>query len=202
MLDSRPSRLRPAVGKNDRVVVALLQLLDTRGDISAKLGRLDVRPRASEKRPAPQAARADTRAGRQSRQRVFRPAEQRVTRIFTLHNRNEIDPGLQQGREILEAMNRDVDFARAQRAIDFLGEEGAPVNGPEGHIVAHVAFGADMHQLNRGRAGLAADEPGHMPRLPQSERRCACADAERARLRHGSTLTSDPAAIALRLRPR
>ena len=75
-------------------------------------------------------------------------------------------------------MHGDVDLVREQRAIDLLREERAPIDGPQRHVRAHVAFGLDVHQLDMRRAGLRTNELCHAIGLPKRQRRSARADAK------------------------
>ncbi len=113
-------------------------------------------------------------------------SQQRVAGIFAGERSGEHYIVLQQGREILEAVDRDIHFARKQGAIDFLREKRAATDSPQRHVRPNISLGANVHQLDRRSSGLRADQSGHMFCLPQSQGGGAGPDSQSACGAHGS----------------
>ncbi len=166
---------QPGRGQNDRVVLTFVQLSQTRIQVAANVGNLQVRPHDAQLRRSPQRRRADARASSEVRQPS---ADDGIPRVLALRYRRQNEASRQIGRHVFQAVDRQVDRAVQQRLFDFLGEEPLGPDFRQRHVEDFVASGVDNLQTRLDTEALQSRlDPA---RLPQSELRTPRADGQHA----------------------
>src|SRR5262245_3560874 len=95
----------------------------------------------------PEATRSDRCPGRQIlKLRTIR--HKRVSRIFALRNRTEIDSNGELKGNILHAMNGKIDPTVEECFVDFLGEKTLATDLGERHVENLVPSRADRNEVN------------------------------------------------------
>src|SRR5262245_1774982 len=86
--------------------------------------------------------------------------------------------GYGNGRQVLQAVHRDIDAVVDQGVLDGLGEDAEPAQRLQGAVLLAVPVGFDDHDLDRPRVEDRPQAVGDMVRLPQSELTAAGAEPE------------------------
>ena len=170
-------------GEDSGVVLAFLHPAHPRRHVAAQVDELEVGAIAREKRPPSQAARADATAGRQGHEAGASAApagEPDIARILALEHRGERQPRRQLGRQIIQAVHREVHMARGERLLDLLGEERLAGDLRKRPVENVIPLGADLEDLDLRRAVEAGEKSRDMVCLPECQLGATGADAERA----------------------
>ena len=175
--DQLANAIRPAKpaqsgrGKHDRVVLAFVELAQSRVHITAQCFRDQAAAERMKLRRAAKRTGSDFRAALKLGERS---PDQSVARIFALRNRRKRQARRQLGGNVLQAVHGDVDRASEQRFLNFLGEQTLSADLGQRDILNPVASGLDDFEA---RLDAPFGEPGRdVSRLPESELGTARAD--------------------------
>jgi hypothetical protein len=161
-------------GQEDRVELALTPPAQTSVDVAAKIDHGEVRPDLLEESTPAQAGGAHAR-GRGQGVEARPRRNQGVARVGALQHRDESEAGRQFGRDVLQAVDGQVDLAREQRLFDLL-EEGPLARNRRKRAARPVAGGRDVPQ---GRFVAERLEPRlHVIGLPSREEAAPRSDAD------------------------
>src|SRR5947209_8178745 len=166
-----PGRLEPRPREQRGVAPGAsgFHLLHSRRHIAAQRHDLEVGTEVAELRDAPQARSPDPAAGRElgDRDDAVQAGHQRFGPIGPGRDGAQREPIRQPPRQVLERVHGDVDAAREQRLLDFLGEEPLPLELVQRPVYVGVAARLDDHELDHH---AAARQLGPHPfRLPQGQ---------------------------------
>ena len=154
--------------EHDRIEITGAQLPQTRVDVPAQLGDLEIGPDREQLRAPAEAGRADARTFRKRLERAR--ADEHVARVLRGRDRRDLEPVGQPAGNVLRAVDGEVDLLREKRFLDLLDE--ARLVGDRTR--ARVARGPDRNEL-----GLGAERAGDRSGLRQRKRAAAGAYPER-----------------------
>lgn len=120
--------LQAGCGQNDRRVIAAIEFRQTRVQIAAQRPHFEVRITHAQHGLAAQAGGADHGAGRQCGERVVLVGDQRVARIFALHDGGQRKAFGQLHRHVFERVHGEVRAAVGESGFQFLHEEALTTN--------------------------------------------------------------------------
>ena len=159
-------------GQNQDVEIALLEFAEPSLHVAADILHLQVRAGVQQLGPSPQAARADARPGRQPQKgaggfffsqgrRIMRDRKMTLAPFFSTDQRvgggSPLRYGGQNqsrrhaGRQVLEAVNGQIDPTVEQSPLDFLGENAFSADVADRGLLL-VAGGGDGHKIHRHAA--------------------------------------------------
>src|SRR5947209_5722457 len=167
--------------ENDGIELAFVELAQARVDVAANRLKSQVGAGGANLRLAAQAARADERIVRQITKTLNAGVRhQRVAHVFAFADGADVQAGGKLGRQIFQAVNREVDAALVDGFFEFFGEQALALLAELGQRdVEHaVAFGRDDFDLDL-QAGMQALELAlHPVSLPQRQLAAARSDDE------------------------
>ncbi len=178
------------------------KLAQARVDVAPDIHHLKISPGQPQLRRAPDAAGRETRLGWKIGNRAGPARDENVPRIGPDRHAGHHQPVGILGREILEAVHRDMDAAVAQRLFEFAGEHAlVPGRFRAGGIFRDpVALRLDRADFKR------APRPGRLERrqddarLRQRQRAAACAENNRDHGAGGGLMPLPPASSSRRCR--
>ena len=187
---------KPGLGEHDRVEILLDELAQPRIDVAADLDQLEIGPAMQDLGSPPQAARGNDGAGRELGERRMARRDEHVAGRSSRRHGGERKLRHDDRRQILEAVNGDLDPALEERVLDRLREDPFAAEAGERHGLHLVAGRLDQGELD-AEAGMRRAQPiGDVMGLPERQRTAARADAERRHV--GSRVRRRRAAISER----
>src|SRR5690242_17482761 len=173
-----PDAPEPGSRQNQRIEFPVLEFFEPRIDIPAHRRNLQIRAIREQLCASAQTSRTDPGILRQVRKLSVASADQHVTGIFSLWHSDKRQAGWQLGRQILQRMNRQVNFAGDQSIFDFFSENSLAANLFDSRIDEAVAAGSDRAKLDLNLRHMLFNLPFHPARLSQGQRAAARADSE------------------------
>src|SRR5581483_5059403 len=181
--------IEAGAGEQDRIELAFVELAQTRADVAAQLGDLQIGTARAQLRLATQARGADTRAMRQRIDAVESCADERIARIGRFEERGEREPLRQMHRDVFHRMHCDVGAPLGHRLLQLLHEQALAAGLLQRRVEEAIAARGHRHELDDEPGVRALEQPFDVARLPERERAFARRDAQRlrSRARHPST---------------
>jgi hypothetical protein len=150
-----PESRDTGMGQDGGVEVAFAEPAEAGIEVSAEVVHDEIGAQVTELRAAAERTRADPCAGREFGEGTGPPGRrnQHVAWVFPIEYRTHDEPIDQDGRHVFERVDRRIDLAREDGAVEFLGEEALIADLGEGHIGDPVPRGLEDPDLD-GQAGV------------------------------------------------
>ena len=166
-LPLEPEPPEPRLGQDDGVVIALVQLAEPGVDVSAKVAHFEVAAGVEQLGPAAEAAGPNHRADGKPLERPGPVRDQHVVDRGPLGHGRQAQTRHHVGRQVLQAVDGQVDAALEQLPLDFLREKAA-VGSRTDRVLPAIAGGRDLDHLH---LDAQLPKPGRNPvGLPSGQR--------------------------------
>ena len=164
-----------------RVDLAVAQLAEARVQVASNRGHLEVVAQSASSCADAAGLPVPTRgAGRQAGQVAADPTDQAVAGVGAQRERRQGQARRLGGRDVLQAVDRQVNPAVEQLLLDALDEHALPERRQRRLLVA-VAGRAGRHDLELERRPAPRQQVDYQPRLDQGERASTRDDADGGR---------------------
>ena len=145
-----PETAQPSGGEDHRVPGSARELSHARVHVAANRLDDEVGPECEREGPPARAGRADHRSRPQTLEVHRRPGDEDVTRVLAFGVRREREPRRELGREVLEAVDREVEGALEQRLLDLPHEQALAPDRGQSRLEQPVALGPHRDDLDVG----------------------------------------------------
>ncbi len=168
MREENPRRVSPAAASDEEIVLARVQLAQSRVEIPAHVLERGLRKQRAQLCDAPHAAGADAPGAHSIGDALqilgsdprtgtgVRPQHAQhegISGVFTLQHGADLQPIGQHCRHVLAAVHREIDLAVQQRVLDFLDEQALAPDFRERTLLQAIARCLDDDDLACGAAG-------------------------------------------------
>ena len=187
--------MQPSLGEHERVVLPLIQLPQPRFHITADFQHLQIGPLMEQLSPAAETAGADAGIGRKLGERLRGIADEDVGNALALRHGCERESLHFRGRQVLQAVNGQINLPIQQRPLNFLSKEPLPANLPQ-WAGLHIPLRGDEDQLDFNAPFPQLSR--HPVRLPTSQR-AGAGSQTKTRRGHGARRARGKSTSLLRI---
>jgi hypothetical protein len=146
MLETEPAQAGQR--QNHSVEFSHQRLIETRLDVAAKVGHVEIGPNAEKLGPSAERAGSDGCSCRKGFESTVDGSDEGIRSLLARGNRCQDQLVRASGWQVLEAVNGNVDGGLEQRALDFLREETKTADRGEWRVPVTVSLRLDLDEDN------------------------------------------------------